>query len=66
MDYLIECFRAVGLAPEEARFRALLAYAAYIGTLRLIREAPSRAPVGEMAQAYREHLLVSLLPAAED
>jgi AcrR family transcriptional regulator len=63
LDYLSDCFRAVGLAPDEAQQRALLAYAAYIGTLHLFREAPSRAPVGELGEAYRQHLVHALLPA---
>lgn len=63
LGYLTDCFRAVGLAPEEARQRALLAYATYIGTLRMAREAPAWAPTGAAALAYRRQLVASLIPA---
>jgi len=62
LDYLIDCFRALGLPRGEARHRALLAYAAYLGTLRLTREAPERLPEGEAAAAYRRHLIATLMP----
>ena len=62
ISYLEECFRALGLAPEEACQRALLAYTAYVGTLRLAREAPDRMPRGEDGRAYRRHLVATLLP----
>lgn len=62
VDYLEECYRALGFSPEEARHRALLVYAAYVGTLRLVREAPSRTPRGEDYLAYRRHLISTLVP----
>ena len=62
VDYLDECFRALGLTPEEARYRALLAYATYVGTLRLAREAPSRLPRNEEYQTYQRHLIAMTLP----
>src|SRR5215207_1113489 len=62
VDYLAECFRALGLTPEEARYRAFLAYAAYVGTLRLAREAPSRLPRNEEYQAYQRHLIAMTMP----
>ena len=61
--YLEECFGALGLAPEESRQRAFLAYAAYVGNLRLAREAPDRMPRGEDGRAYRRHLIATLLPS---
>ncbi|MGH2615548.1 MAG: TetR/AcrR family transcriptional regulator [Thermomicrobiales bacterium] len=66
VDYLIDCFRAAGLASDEARFRALLAYAAYVGTLRLLREAPDRMPADESAIALRQHFLTTLMPDEGD
>ena len=62
VDYLGGCFRALGLTPVEARYRALLAYAAYVGTLRLAREAPSRLPRGEEYRAYQRHVMSTILP----
>jgi len=63
VDYLKECFRALGLTPDEARYRALLGYAAYVGTLRLAREAPSRLPRGEEYRAYQRQVIATILPA---
>jgi AcrR family transcriptional regulator len=63
VDYLEECYRALGLGPEAARHRSLLAYAAYVGFLRVTREAPSRTPRGDAYLAYRRHLLATLVPA---
>ncbi len=62
VDYLQECYRALGSSPGEARRRALLVYAAYLGTLRLTREAPSRVPRGEEYRAYRQHFVETLVP----
>lgn len=60
--YLEESFWALGLPPEEARHRALLAYSAYVGTLRLAREAPDRVPRGDDLRAYHRHLVETLMP----
>lgn len=62
VDYLEACFRALGLAPDEARFHALLGYATFVGTLRLAREAPSRLPRQEEYRAYRRHVIATILP----
>lgn len=65
IDYLEECFRALGFSPEKARHRALLVYAAHAGTLRLFRDAPNLAPRGEDYAAYRRHLLSAFMPEEE-
>jgi len=62
VEYVEECYRSLGLAPEAARHRALLAYAAYVGTLRLAREALSHMPRGEEYGAYQRHLIATLIP----
>jgi AcrR family transcriptional regulator len=64
--YLEGEFRALRLPPEEARYRALLAYAAYVGTLRLAREAPARVPRGADLAAYHRHLVGTLTPPLAD
>ena len=64
VDYLDECYRALGFAPDEARYRALLAYAAFVGTLRLAREAPSRLPRAEETGAFQRHVIATVLPKA--
>ncbi len=62
VDYLDECFRALGFTPGEARYRALLAYAAFVGTLRLAREAPSRLPRDGEYLAYQRHVMATIMP----
>lgn len=57
--------RALGLSAEEAAPRALLAYAGFVGALRLVREAPDRLPRGAAGAAYRRHLVATLLPEVE-
>ncbi|MGH9458158.1 MAG: TetR/AcrR family transcriptional regulator [Thermoanaerobaculia bacterium] len=42
--YLETCYRNLGLAPEEAKGHAVLAYAAYRGLLQLAHEAPAALP----------------------
>jgi AcrR family transcriptional regulator len=63
IQYLQGCFRELGLAAEEARHRALLAYATYVGLLHLGREAPGELPRGaaatRMARRLDELLLSS-------
>ena len=62
VEYIEECYRSLGFAPEAARHRALLAYAAYVGTLRLAREALGHMPRGEGYGAYQRHLIATLIP----
>ncbi len=65
VGYLEECYRALGYSTEEAHHRGLLAYAAYVGTMRLAREVPGRVPRGEGYRAYRQHLISTLVPTGE-
>lgn len=61
IEYLEECYCALGFPLEEAHHRALLVYAAYAGTVRLFRDVPDRAPHGEAYIAYRRHLVDTLV-----
>lgn len=61
LAYLEACCRELGLAPEAARNRSLLLYAAYVGTLRLVREVPGCLSPGDEYTAYRRHLIASLV-----
>jgi AcrR family transcriptional regulator len=61
LAYLVDCFRAIGLAPALARRRALLAYAAYVGLTHLSREAPAELPQGRARVEYVRHVVASLL-----
>lgn len=61
LGYLAKSYRALGMKPAEARHRAVLAYAAYLGLLHLRRESPGEVPeVG----AYLKHVIETLIPAA--
>jgi AcrR family transcriptional regulator len=61
LEYLEECFAAIGLPPARARQRALLAYAAYVGLMHLAREAPAELPRGRARSDYVKHVVASLL-----
>ena len=62
IGYVEECYRALGLPPEEAGHRALMAYAAYVGTVRLFRDVPDRVPRGEEYRVYRRRFIEALVP----
>lgn len=66
INYLEDCYRALGFSPDEACHRALLAYAAYVGTMRLAREAPEHVPRGKGYLAYRRHLVSTLIPGGDE
>jgi len=57
LKFLIESYTAAGLKRTEARSRALLAYAAYIGALHL------RLSKKKDIDAYVAHALKTLIPA---
>ena len=62
IGYIEECYRALGLPEEEAGHRALMAYAAYAGTVRLFRDVPDRVPRGEDYRIYRRRFIDALAP----
>lgn len=59
IDYLDACYRKLGLAPAEARARAVFAYGAYRGLLQLAHESPASLPVswGPCTDLLRQVLL---------
>ncbi|MFJ3201360.1 TetR/AcrR family transcriptional regulator [Streptomyces sp. NPDC086989] len=65
LAFLAEIFGAVGFGPQEARHRALAAYAAYLGRLELRRTAPDVAPEvlpdGPGAEAALDHFITMIL-----
>jgi AcrR family transcriptional regulator len=65
IGYVEECYRALGLPREEAHHRALMAYAAYAGTVRLFRDIPDRMPRGEDYRVYRRHFIDALVPGED-
>jgi AcrR family transcriptional regulator len=64
IDYLVDCFVALGMPAALARHRALLTYSAYVGLLHLAGPAASRLPEGDAWEDYRRHLVDTLVPPA--
>jgi AcrR family transcriptional regulator len=63
VEYLDSCYRKLGLAPAEARGRAVFAYAAYRGLLQLAHESPASLPVNW--SPYTDLMRQVLLPDVE-
>ncbi len=61
IEFLVACFRDLGLAPAVAHRRALLAYTAYLGLMHLQREAPAVLPRGKERAEYVKHVVANLL-----
>src|SRR5690606_33808515 len=62
MDYLVASFRQAGLSSTDARHRARLAYAAYVGFLQLSLQLQQPKQAREDFEAYVEHLIDTLIP----
>lgn len=59
----VEAFQALGLAEEEARERALLAYAAYAGYFQLLRTTPQAVAAVTDVSGYVRRLADALVPS---
>ena len=63
LEYLTASFRQAGLNRSDARHRARLAYAAYVGFLQLsLQLHQPRLPHDEF-EAYVEHVMATLIPS---
>jgi AcrR family transcriptional regulator len=62
MDYLVASFRQAGLSSTDARHRARLAYAAYVGFLQLSLQLNQPKQDREEFEAYVEHVIHTLIP----
>lgn len=62
LDYLTASFRQAGLGRSDARHRARLAYAAYVGFLQLSLQLQQSRPPREEFEAYVEHMMATLIP----
>jgi AcrR family transcriptional regulator len=62
MDYLVASFRQAGLSSTDARHRARLAYAAYVGFLQLSIQLQQPKQAREDFEAYVEHVIHTLIP----
>jgi len=63
LDYLVASFRQAGLSSTDARHRARLAYAAYVGFLQLSLQLQQPKQAREDFEAYVEHLIETLIPS---
>ena len=62
IGYIAKLFGELGLPPEAARSRGLLAYSAYLGHAQLAHATPGVLPRGVEAKAYVDHVMGALLP----
>jgi AcrR family transcriptional regulator len=62
----MEAFRALGLSPEEAKERALLAYAAYTGYFQLLRTTPQAVTAVTDLSGFVRRLADALVPEKEN
>ncbi len=62
MEYLVASFRQAGLSSTDARHRARLAYAAYVGFLQLSLQLQQPKQAREEFEAYVEHVIETLIP----
>lgn len=69
LTFLTEIFTDLGLGPQDARHRALAAYAAYLGWLELRRTAATPAPETQLnapgAAAALDHMIAMILTPVE-
>lgn len=61
-EVMAAALRELGMAPAEARHRALLTYTSYVGLARMLAEDPDVLPPRRRA-AYARHLVATLVPA---
>jgi AcrR family transcriptional regulator len=62
IDFVARCYRQLGFSGQNARHRARLAYAAYLGFLHLSREAPKVLSNRADFATYVEHAISTLVP----
>ena len=64
LEYLTASFRQAGLGRADARNRARLAYAAYVGFLQLNLQLKQARLQHDEFDAYVEHMMDTLIPAS--
>ena len=63
MDYLYECYRALGFEPHAARQWATFAYATFMGNLQIRRDTPEAMPSGQQFNDYLKLMIKTLIPS---
>ena len=62
LAFLVHAYRQLGLAAADARTRALLAYAAYVGALHLRRQRAPGLSTEKHLAAFVAHAVETLIP----
>lgn len=64
LDFIIDCYGALGLGEERARQWALQTYSVFLGSLQIRRDMPDEWPAADdpVFAEYVRFLMVSLLP----
>ena len=62
LDYLTASFRQAGMGRDEARHRARLTYAAYVGFLQLSLQLGQPRLHHDEFEAYVDHVMATLIP----
>lgn len=62
LAYVQRQYRELGQTPAKARTSGLLAYAAYVGAVQLMRVTPDALPGRAAQRAYVAHMVETLLP----
>ncbi len=62
IEFLGQCYRELGLTPVVATRRAILAYATYLGTMQIARDAPAVLASESVRRAFAEHIVEALVP----
>ena len=63
MGHVATAYEELGFDPQEARHRARLAYAAYLGFLQLQRQQQTPSLTSQEFEAYVEHAIATLVPS---
>ena len=63
IDFVASLLSEAGFSPAEAKRRALLAYAAYVGYAQLAATVPTRLPPSKRARAALQRTMVQTLTA---
>jgi AcrR family transcriptional regulator len=62
LQFLTDCYQALGLSPHDANQWATMAYSFYLGTLQVRRDQTEKLPAGDEYQAYVRFVTARLLP----
>lgn len=62
LDYLVECYQALGFDLPRARHWARFAYATFMGNLQIRRDSPDLIPTGPAFNDYLKLMIRTLIP----